>query len=108
MRIEQEQLDSLNQLDRIEYRLIRNEIREHWSAIDYDFVFLLIIISILSPLFIYTISGEFPYELFNVSITFSVILLFLTVGYNLYCSIMRTKKMEWLDNRYFKVEKVKK
>lgn len=114
MKLQQEELDSLNQLDRIEYCLIRNEIKERTAGVSSDIAWYLIFVGLFSLiiafLFKLTHGDYYFYYFFNFSgllFVFAIVYLGFAFLINFKRFNDRRKLLEWLDKRYFEVRKKK-
>jgi len=111
MNIEQEDFDKLNQLDRIEFRQVEEEIQKEYKS-NNTMTFIILALLVLFPiLFSLVIIKELNYELFisfadkmKTLIILGYVCLFLSLASDLYLSWKKRKLINELESKYFKHE----
>lgn len=103
-KITQEQLDSLKQLDRIEYRLIEQKIERETETMSYNEPIFLFGFVLIISLLLYLATGVIPIALMKFTVLFVALFISYILIYNVVMIIKKIKLNEFLFNKYFKVE----
>ncbi|MFW6173721.1 MAG: hypothetical protein ACOC5T_08255 [Elusimicrobiota bacterium] len=108
MKIEQEQLDSLNQLDRIEYRLIEDKIKRKTEPSNSIYTVNLFIVGLITFFFGYCCQMELFMNIGFMGMVVSFFFLVFEIIYNIYQLNQKNKLTEeFLEKRYFDIKKKK-